>query len=173
MITVWDDFGFRKATDYLYHPLITFLQNRCLTYETSSGEAEPEARSCSTSAQNQQWKLRPDNTLRPRNDENKCLFLIEPEETRGAPFDGYGYKVLPCSSSYNNKKFTFEYLSHQISVRTSCTHFSNLKRKTIILSAPDGEGKTSVWFSGLRGDMWEPPLIVGFHNRFDVPVLPL
>ena len=40
-----------------------------------------------------------------------------------------------------------------------------------ILSAPDGKGKTSVWFSGRREDMWEPPLIVGFQNRFDVPVL--
>ena len=40
-----------------------------------------------------------------------------------------------------------------------------------ILIAPDGKGKTSVWLSGRRGDMWEPPLIAGFHNRFDVPVL--
>ena len=40
-----------------------------------------------------------------------------------------------------------------------------------ILIVPDGKGKTSVWFSGRRGDMWEPPLIVGIHNRFDVPVL--
>lgn len=55
--------------------------------------------------------------------------------------------------------------------RTSCTHFSNLKRKMTILIARDGKGKTSVWLSGLRGDMWEPCLSVGFHNRFDVPVL--
>lgn len=40
-----------------------------------------------------------------------------------------------------------------------------------ILIARDGKGKTSVWLSGLRGDMWEPCLSVGFHNRFDVPVL--
>ena len=111
------------------YPPIPFLQNRCLTYETSSGEAEPEARSCSGNAQKQQWKLRADNTLRPRSDENKCLFLIEPEETRGTSFHDYGFKVLPCSSSYNNKRFTFEYLSHQISGEDKLHTFFKVKAK--------------------------------------------
>ena len=46
------------------------------------------------------------------------------------------------------------------------------------LIAGDGKGKTSVWLSGRgggggggEGDMWENRLSVGFHNRFDVPVL--
>lgn len=107
----------------LSYPPIPFLQNRCLSYETSSGE--PEARSCSSNARNQQWKLKADNTLRPRNDENKCLFLIEPGEMR----DDYGYKVLPCSSRYNNKRFTFEYLSHQISGENKLHTFFKIKAK--------------------------------------------
>ena len=37
--------------------------------------------------------------------------------------------------------------------------------------ARDGKGKTSVWLSGRGVDIWEPRLSVGFHNRFDVPVL--
>ena len=55
--------------------------------------------------------------------------------------------------------------------RTSCTHFSKLKRKMTTLIARGGKGKTSVWLSGRGGDMWEPRLSAGFHNRFDVPVL--
>lgn len=97
--------------------------DRCLTYET--GEATPEARSCSSNAQNQQWKLNADNTLQPRNEENKCLFLIEPEEIS----HHYGYKVLPCDASYNNKRFTFEYLSHQISGENKLHTFFKLKAK--------------------------------------------
>ena len=118
-----------KLPFVLPSPPIPFLQNRCLTYETSSREAEPEARSCSSNAQNQQWKLKADNTLRPRNDESKCLFLIELEETREASFHDYGFKVLPCSSSYNNKRFTFEYLSHQISGENKLHTFFKLKAK--------------------------------------------
>ena len=41
---------------------------------------------------------------------NKCLFLIEPGEGN---FQGYGFMVLPCSSSYRSKKFNFEYLTQQ------------------------------------------------------------
>lgn len=122
-------FSLRQISYLLSYPPIPFLQNRCLTYETSSGEAEPEARSCSSNAQNQQWKLKADNTLRPRNDESKCLFLIELEETREASFHDYGFKVLPCSSSYNNKRFTFEYLSHQISGENKLHTFFKLKAK--------------------------------------------
>ncbi|CAH3150409.1 unnamed protein product [Pocillopora meandrina] len=137
--------------------------DRCLTYETSSGEAEPEARSCSTTAQNQQWKLKADNTLRPRNDQNKCLFLIEPEETRGASFSDYGYKVLPCSSSYNNKKFTFEYLSHQRSGENKLHTFFKLKAKNDNFDRPGWQGqdiclafRASGGYVGTTFDRWVP-----------------
>ena len=125
----------------MFYPSITFLQNRCLTYETSSGEAKPEARTCSTSVQKQQWKLKADNTLRPRKYQNKCLFLIEPEETRGASFSDYGYKVLPCSLSYNNKRFTFEYLSHQISSENKLHTFFKINAKKDNFDRPGWQGQ--------------------------------
>ena len=44
-------------------------------------------------------------------------------------------------------------ISRYLRARTSCTHFSNLKRKMTILIALDGKGKTSVWlqFRALAG----------------------
>ena len=89
-------------------------------------EAIPFARECSNS-ENQQWKLYADNTLRPKNDINKCLFLMEPAEEAFSPSDDY--KLLPCSSSYGNKKFTFEYLTQEESNEPKIHTFFKLKVK--------------------------------------------
>ena len=114
-------------------------------------------------AQNQQWKLEADNTLRPRNDENKCLFLIETEEIRDTSFSYYGYKVLPCSSNYNNKKFTFEYLSHQISGENKLHTFFKLKAKNDNFDRPGWQGqdiclvfRATGGHVGTAFDRWDP-----------------
>ena len=99
------------------------------------------AQSCSNSAQNQQWKLEADNTLRPRNDETKCLFLLEPEEVGGTSFQYFGYKVLRCNSSYNNKRFTFEYLTHQRPGENKLHTFFKLKAKNDNFNRPGWQGQ--------------------------------
>jgi len=101
--------------------------DRCLT-NLGGSEATPYARECSDN-QNQQWKLYPDNTLRPKNDVNKCLFLIEPEETRKGNFQYYGFKVLSCNSNYRNKKFNFEYLTLQKASEPKLHTYFKLKVK--------------------------------------------
>lgn len=88
-------------------------------------EKTPYARPCSD-ATNQQWKLNSDNTLRPKNDPSKCLFLIEPGE---GDFQYYGFKVLPCSSNYRNKKFRFEYVTQQKESEPKMHTFFKLKVK--------------------------------------------
>lgn len=89
-------------------------------------------------------------------------------EHRSATMAIRSYPVVQATTTRSSHSNTWAIRDR---TRTNCTHFSNLKPKMTILIAPDGKGKTSVWLSGRRGDMWEPPLIVGFHNRFDVPVL--
>ncbi|KAL9964336.1 hypothetical protein ACROYT_G027964 [Oculina patagonica] len=106
-----------------------FGQNEVRTYDrclTNLGPAQttPFARACSDGT-NQQWKLNPDNTLRPKSNPNKCLFLIEPDEDLPTS----GFKVLPCSSSYRNKKFKFEYLTHQKEGEPKLHTFFKLKVK--------------------------------------------
>ena len=111
-------------------------------------------------AQNQQWKLEADNTLRPRNDENKCLFLLEPEEISGTSFQYNGYKVLPCSSSYNNKRFTFEYLSHQpvLTSENKVHTFFNLKAKNDNFNRPGSVARARhlFGFQGIGGRCGNP-----------------
>ena len=97
---------------------------RCLT-NLGPAEKTPYARPCSDDT-SQQWKLNADNTLRPKNDPSKCLFLIEPGE---GDFPTSGFKVLPCSSSYRNKKFRFEYLTQQMESEPKMHTFFKLKVK--------------------------------------------
>ena len=99
----------------------------------------PFARACSD-ATNQQWKLYADNTLRPKSDTSKCLFLIEPGEVRSA-FLYYGFKVLPCSSRYRNKKFMFEYLTLEIESEPKLHTFFKLKVKNQNIGHANWQGK--------------------------------
>ncbi len=116
----------RPERSYRYSLLRFCCFGRCLT---NLGPAEniPYARACSN-ATNQQWKLNSDNTLRPKNDHSKCLFLIEPDEGNFHP-NPYGFKVLPCSSSYRNKKFKFEYLTQRREDEPKLHTFFKLKVK--------------------------------------------
>ena len=101
-----------------------FFPNRCLT-NLATADVTPYARACTDGA-NQQWKLNADNTLRPKNDPSKCLFLIEPGE---GDFNSYGFKVLPCSNNYRNKKFKFEYLTQQMASEPTMHTYFKLKVK--------------------------------------------
>ena len=108
---------------------------RCLT-NLGTQQTSPNGRAC-TENDNQLWKLYDDNTLRPKNDPDKCLFLIEPGEQTP-----YGFKVLPCSSSYNNKKFLFEYLTNQIEGQPKIMHtFFKLKAKNENFDYQNWQGK--------------------------------
>jgi len=100
------------------------VYDRCLT-NLGSSKTTPYARECSSN-NNQLWKLNQDNTLRPKDDTSKCLFLIEPGE---GSFQSYGFKVLPCNSNYRNKKFNFEYLTQQMETEPKLHTFFKIKVK--------------------------------------------
>lgn len=104
--------------------ITSYFHFRCLT-NLGTSETTPHARAC-TDNPNQQWKLYKDNTLRPKNNDKNCLFLIEPDEGN---FDTYGFMVLPCSSKYRNKKFNFEYLTKQDAMDPTMHTFFKLKVK--------------------------------------------
>lgn len=89
-------------------------------------EAVPYARECSDDL-NQQWKLFSDNTLRPKNDINKCLSLMESGEGNFSPSDDF--KLLPCSSRNGNKQFVFEYLTQQEASEPKLFTYFKLKAK--------------------------------------------
>lgn len=110
----YNDWGERQVDTY----------DRCLT-NLATADVTPYARACTDGA-NQQWKLNADNTLRPKNDPSKCLFLIEPGE---GDFNSYGFKVLPCSNNYRNKKFKFEYLTQQMASEPTMHTYFKLKVK--------------------------------------------
>ena len=87
----------------------------------------PYARKCSSNII-QLWKLNQDSTLRPKQDASKFLFLIKPGE--GTGFQTYGFKVLPCKSSYRNKRFNFEYLTQQMESEPKLHTFFKIKVKS-------------------------------------------
>ena len=114
------------------------LSDRCLT-NLGTPEGAAYGREC-TENNNQQWKLYEDNTLRPKDNPEKCLSLNEPGE---GDFEGYGeFSVNDCSSNHNNKKFYFEYLTNQIESEPKIMHtFFKMKVKTEDLSYQNWQGK--------------------------------
>lgn len=136
-----------------------FFPNRCLT-NLAPAEVTPYARACTDGA-NQQWKLNADNTLRPKNDPSKCLFLIEPGE---GGFNPYGFKVLPCSDNYRNKKFKFEYLTQQMASEPTMHTYFKLKVKGENFGCKGWQGKNiclaykpvNGWVTGAGFKGWVP-----------------
>ena len=109
-----------KARRTHHHVLVSC--RRCMT----SGGQEPQKAEICTDSTNQQWILKEDNTLRPKNHPDKCIFLIEPTNR---DFDRYGFKLLDCSSNYPHKQFYFEYMTNQIADQPLLHTFFKIKLK--------------------------------------------
>lgn len=135
--------------------------NRRLT-NLATAEVKPYARAC-TEGTKQQWKLNADNNLRPKKDPRKCLSLIEPGE---GDFQYYGFKVLPCSDNYRNKKFMFEYLTQQIASEPMLHTFFKLKVENENFYRESWRGQSWRRFSE---EGWKvPDLTLTTYNFFNI-----
>ena len=139
------------------------LQCRCLI--NIGSDTTQYARAC-TNNHNQLWKLNSDDTLRPKDDTSKCLFLIEP----GNSDLSFRFKVLHCNFNYANKKFNFEYPTRKMPSEPMLHSFFKLRAKNDGLTKMVGKSRISAWPTDRLGVTPDRHFRAGIHDHSSVLV---